>query len=104
MQLISMVVKPQQLDDLKNALEETGISSMTVWEVYGRQRGPEEQTYRGAAVQTYLVPRMRVEVVVPDEHADSVLEVMSRSVNGGTDADDVIAVMQTVLSHKPVTA
>jgi len=71
MKLITAVIKPFKLDEVKSALQAFGVHGMTVSEAsgYGRQRGHTE-VYRGAEYQVDLVPKVRVEVLCEDEDAD----------------------------------
>jgi nitrogen regulatory protein P-II 1 len=75
MKLITAVVKPFKLDDVKAALEVLGVQGLTVSEVqgFGRQRGHTE-VYRGAEYTVDLVPKVKVEVVVDDADADKVVD------------------------------
>jgi len=80
MKLITAIVKPFTLEDVKTGLEQTGILGMTVSEVqgYGRQKGHTE-VYRGAEYTVDLVPKVRVEVLVDDSDADDVIDVIVKS-------------------------
>ena len=80
MQLITAIVKPFKLDDVKDALKRAGVVGMTVSEVrgFGRQGGHTE-TYRGAEYQIDFVPKMKVEIVVDDSQVDTVVEVLAES-------------------------
>ena len=80
MQLITAIVKPFKLDDVKDALKRAGVVGMTVSEVrgFGRQGGHTE-TYRGAEYQIDFVPKMKVEIVVDDGQVDAVVEVLAES-------------------------
>lgn len=75
MKLVTAVVKPFKLDDVKDALAGLGVQGMTVSEVqgFGRQGGHSE-TYRGTEYKVLFTPKTRVEVVVHDEHVDGVVE------------------------------
>src|SRR4030081_1816271 len=77
MKLVTAIVKPFTLDDVKTSLEEAGVLGMTVSEVqgYGRQKGHTE-AYRGAEYSVDFVPKVRVEVVVDDASVDKVVEVI----------------------------
>ena len=88
MKLITAIIKPFKLDDVKSALEAYGIHGMTVSEAsgYGRQRGHTE-VYRGAEYTVDLVPKVRLEVLVDDDDADSVLEVIVKSAQTGRIGD-----------------
>lgn len=88
MKLITAVIKPFKLEDVKNALEAYGINGLTVSEAsgYGRQRGHTE-VYRGAEYTVDLVPKVRVEVLVDDNDADSVMDVVIKSAQTGKIGD-----------------
>lgn len=88
MKLVTAVIKPFKLDDVKNALEAYGINGLTVSEAsgYGRQRGHTE-VYRGAEYTVDLVPKVRVEVLVDDDDADSVVDVIVKSAQTGRIGD-----------------
>lgn len=77
MKLITAIIKPHQLDPVKQALESYGITGMTVSEAsgYGRQRGHSE-VYRGAEYEVDFVPKVRLEVLVEDADAESVINVI----------------------------
>ena len=74
MKLITAIIKPFKLDDVKNALKDSGLSGMTVSEVqgFGRQRGHTE-VYRGAEYTIDFVPKIRVEVLADDAEVDRVV-------------------------------
>ncbi|MEU8132353.1 MULTISPECIES: P-II family nitrogen regulator [Streptomycetaceae] len=88
MKLITAVVKPHRLDDVKNALQAYGVHGLTVTEAsgYGRQRGHTE-VYRGAEYQVDLVPKVRIEVVTEDEDAEELLEVIVKAARTGKIGD-----------------
>ncbi len=88
MKLITAVIKPFKLDDVKNALESFGVNGITVSEAsgYGRQRGHTE-VYRGAEYTVDLVPKVRIEVLVDDADADDVIEVIVKSSQTGKIGD-----------------
>ena len=88
MKLVTAVIKPFKLDDVKNALESFGVNGITVSEAsgYGRQRGHTE-VYRGAEYTVDLVPKVRVEVLVDDADADDVIEVIVKSSQTGKIGD-----------------
>src|ERR1035438_9053408 len=77
MKLITAIIKPFKLDDVRAALSEIGVSGMTVTEVkgFGRQRGHTE-LYRGAEYVVDFVPKTRIEVAVKNELVDQVLEAI----------------------------
>lgn len=88
MKLITAVIKPHKLDEVKEALEAYGVQGMTVSEAsgYGRQRGHTE-VYRGAEYTVDLVPKVRVEVLVDDLDAAGVIGVMVKSAQTGRIGD-----------------
>ena len=88
MKLVTAIVKPFKLDDVKNALETFGLHNITVSEAsgYGRQRGHTE-VYRGAEYTVDLVPKVRLEVLVDDDDADSVVDVIVKSAQTGRIGD-----------------
>lgn len=88
MKLVTAVIKPFKLDDVKNALEAYGINGLTVSEAsgYGRQGGHTE-VYRGAEYTVDLVPKVRVEVLVEDDDVDSVVDVVIKSAQTGRIGD-----------------
>jgi nitrogen regulatory protein P-II 1 len=88
MKLVTAIIKPFKLDDVKSALEAYGIQGMTVSEAsgYGRQRGHTE-VYRGAEYTVDLVPKVRLEVLVEDDDADSVVDVVVKAAQTGRIGD-----------------
>ncbi|GAB2697825.1 P-II family nitrogen regulator [Thalassiella azotivora] len=88
MRLVTAVVKPHKLDDVKTALEAFGVQGMTVSEAsgYGRQRGHTE-VYRGAEYTVDLVPKVRIEVLVDDVDAADVVEVLVKAASTGRIGD-----------------
>lgn len=91
MKLIIAIIKPFKLDEVHNALNRIGISGMTVTEVkgYGRQKGHTE-IYRGTEYAVSFLPKVRVEVVVPDEQADKVVEAIIATARTGQIGDGKI--------------
>jgi nitrogen regulatory protein P-II 1 len=91
MKLVTAIIKPHQLDEVKEALEAYGISGMTVSEAsgYGRQRGHSE-VYRGAEYTVDFVPKVRVEVLVDDMDAASVSDVILKAAQTGRIGDGKI--------------
>ncbi|MGA8979359.1 MAG: P-II family nitrogen regulator [Pedococcus sp.] len=94
MKLVTAIIKPHQLDEVKDALEAYGISGMTVSEAsgYGRQRGHSE-VYRGAEYTVDFVPKVRVEVLVDDIDAGSVADVILKAAQTGRIGDGKIWTM-----------
>jgi nitrogen regulatory protein P-II 1 len=88
MKLVTAIVKPFKLDDVKEALEAYGVHGLTVSEVngYGRQKGHTE-VYRGAEYQVDFVPKVRIEVVVADSDAAGVVGVVVKAANTGQIGD-----------------
>ena len=88
MKLVTAIIKPFKLDDVKSALEAYGIQGMTVSEAsgYGRQRGHTE-VYRGAEYTVDLVPKVRLEVLVEADDADSVMDVIVKAAQTGRIGD-----------------
>ena len=94
MKLITAIIKPFKLDAVREALAGTGIDGMTVTDVkgYGRQKGHTE-IYRGAEYQVDFLPKLRIEVAVPDEVADKAVETISDFARTGEIGDGKIFVM-----------
>ncbi len=88
MKLITAIVKPHKLDEVKSALEAFGVQGMTVSEAsgYGRQRGHTE-VYRGAEYTVDLVPKVRLEVLVDDADVTDVVEVITKAAQTGRIGD-----------------
>ena len=91
MKLISAIIKPFKLDDVRAALSEIGVSGMTVTEVkgFGRQRGHTE-LYRGAEYVVDFVPKTRIEVAVKDALVDQVVEAIIGAAKTGKVGDGKI--------------
>ena len=88
MRLVTAVVKPFRLEEVKSALQEAGISGMTVSEAqgFGRQGGHTE-VYRGAEYRIDFVPKVRIEVVVDDSEVDRVLRLIVEAARTGRIGD-----------------
>jgi nitrogen regulatory protein P-II 1 len=88
MKLVTAIVKPFVLEDVKSALEQIGVLGMTVSEVqgYGRQKGHTE-VYRGAEYSVDFVPKVRVEVVADDTLADKVVDAVVEAARTGKIGD-----------------
>jgi len=93
MKKIEAIVKPFKLEEVKGALTEIGVHGMTVTEVkgFGRQRGHKE-VYRGAEYVVEFVPKVKVEIVIPDDLVQRAIEVIVRSAKTGTIGDGKIFV------------
>ena len=98
MKLIIAIIKPFKLDEVREALSRFGVSGMTVSEVkgYGRQKGHTE-IYRGAEYVVNLLPKIRIEVAVPSDRADKVIDVISAAARTGQIGDGKVFV--TPLDH-----
>ena len=94
MKLVTAVIKPHKWEDVREALETFGVAGMTVSEVsgYGRQKGHTE-VYRGAEYDVALVPKIRVEIVVEDVDADSVVGLVVKSAQTGRIGDGKVWVV-----------
>jgi nitrogen regulatory protein P-II 2 len=94
MKLVMAVIKPFKLDEVREALTELGVQGLTAIEVkgYGRQKGQTE-IYRGAEYAVSFLPKVKVEVVVDDGQADSVVEAISKAANTGRIGDGKIFVV-----------
>ena len=94
MKLVTAIVKPFKLDDVKSALETLGVLGLTVSEVrgYGRQKGHTE-VYRGAEYTVDLVPKVRVEVLVDDLDAEKAVETVVEAARTGKIGDGRVWVM-----------
>ena len=94
MKLITAVVKPHKLEDVRNALETFGVTGMTVTEAsgYGRQKGHTE-VYRGAEYEVDLVPKVRLEVVVEDGDSADVVDVIVKAAQTGKIGDGKVWVV-----------
>src|SRR5919198_6719616 len=102
MKKVEAIVRPHLLEAVKNALQEVNVVGMTIGEVqgYGRQKGHTE-TYRGTEYQIEFIPKIKVEVIVPEDIEDSVVEAITRTARTGkfgdgkifiTGLDDVIRI------------
>ncbi|MBV8970958.1 MAG: P-II family nitrogen regulator [Sphingomonadaceae bacterium] len=91
MKLIIAIIKPFKLDEVREALTAAGVQGMTVSEVkgFGRQKGQTE-IYRGAEYTTNMVPKIKLEVVVADDIATSVVETIQTTAHTGSIGDGKI--------------
>ena len=94
MKMIVAVIKPSRLDAVLEAVTEAGASGLTVTEVrgYGRQKGKTE-VYRGAEYEVKLLPKVKLEIAVPDDIAESVTAALARAANTGKIGDGKIFVL-----------
>jgi nitrogen regulatory protein P-II 1 len=93
MKMVEAIVKPFKLDEVKEALTKAGIQGMTVEEVkgFGRQKGHTE-LYRGAEYSVDFLPKVRIQILVPDDRAGKVVEVITASAKTGKIGDGKIFV------------
>jgi len=93
MKLITAIIKPFKLDDVRDALGEAGITGMTVSEVkgFGRQKGHTE-LYRGAEYVVDFLPKLKLEIAVRDERAERVVEIIQETAASGRIGDGKIFV------------
>ena len=94
MKLIIAVIKPSRLDAVLDAVTEAGASGLTVTEVrgYGRQRGKTE-VYRGAEYEVKLLPKVKLEIAVPNDVVDKVIDAIQVSANSGKIGDGKVFVL-----------
>ncbi len=94
MKLVTAIIKPFRLEDVKNALQAIGVQGITVSEAngYGRQKGHVE-VYRGAEYTVDLVPKVRIEVLSDDADADRVVDAIAEGARTGKIGDGKIWVM-----------
>ena len=94
MKRIEAIIKPFKLDEVKEALSEVGIKGMTVTEVKGFGRtGGKKEVYRGSAYVVDFVPKVKLEIVVPDDLVHPVLEAIERTAKTGRIGDGKIFVL-----------
>ena len=95
MKLITAVIKPFKLDDVREALTPLGVQGLTVSEVkgFGRQKGQTE-IYRGAEYHVNFLPKVKVEIAVSDELAEQVVEAIMKAAHTGKIGDGKIFVME----------
>ncbi len=93
MKLIEAIIKPFKLDDVREALTTAGVQGLTVTEArgFGRQKGHKE-IYRGAEYEVSFLPKLRLEIAVPDEMADKVVDTIRESAATGQIGDGKIFV------------
>jgi len=95
MKLITAIIKPFKIDDVRDALAAIGIQGMTVTEVkgFGRQKGHTE-LYRGAEYNVDFMPKIKIEVAVANDVLDQTIEVIAESANNGKVGDGKIFVVE----------
>ena len=93
MKMVTAIIKPFKLDDVRDALSEAGVQGMTVTEVkgFGRQKGHTE-LYRGAEYVVDFLPKLRLEIAVPEERAEDVVEAIMNAAGSGKIGDGKIFV------------
>ena len=93
MKQVTAIIKPFKLDEVREALAEVGVSGLTVTEVkgFGRQKGHTE-LYRGAEYVVDFLPKIRVEVVLPDSQVEAAIEAVVKAARTGTIGDGKIFV------------
>jgi nitrogen regulatory protein P-II 2 len=93
MKLVTAIIKPFKLDDVREALSEIGVQGVTVSEVkgFGRQKGHTE-LYRGAEYVVDFLPKVKLEIAVADEQVDAVIEAVTKAANTGKIGDGKIFV------------
>ena len=101
MKLIKAIVRPNKVDDIKDALGKVNISGMTVTEVrgHGRQKG-HTAIYRGKEYNVSLLPKMEIEVVVADALADDAIEAIIAAARTGEIGDGRVFVFPVLESHR----
>ena len=94
MKLVTAIVKPFKLDDVREALSEIGVQGVTVSEVkgFGRQKGHTE-LYRGAEYVVDFLPKVKLEIAIADDQVDAVIEAITKAANTGKIGDGKIFVM-----------
>lgn len=94
MKLVMAIIKPFKLDEVREALTPLGVQGLTVTEVkgFGRQKGQTE-IYRGAEYHVSFLPKLKIEVVVPDELADQVVEAIAGTARTGKIGDGKVFVV-----------
>ena len=93
MKMVMAIIKPFKLEEVRQALEGLGVDGLTVTEVkgYGRQKGHTE-IYRGAEYEVSFIPKVKIEVAIPAESLDKVVEAISTSAKTGQIGDGKIFV------------
>lgn len=93
MKLVTAIIKPFKLDDVRESLSEIGVQGMTVTEVkgFGRQKGHTE-LYRGAEYVVDFLPKVKIEVAIDDGQLEQVVETISKAANTGKVGDGKIFV------------
>ncbi|MCA1597352.1 MAG: P-II family nitrogen regulator [Chloroflexi bacterium] len=97
MKKVECIIRPQRLEDVKNALDEVGVFGLTVTEVRGcgQQKGVTER-YRGIEYTVTLLPKVKVEMVITDEQVEPAIEAISRAARTGEIGDGKIFVLDVL--------
>lgn len=97
MKLITAIINPYKLDDVREAISEVGVSGVTVTEVrgFGRQRGHTE-IYRGAEYSVEFIPKTKLEIAVADAHVEAVIDAIIQVARTGKVGDGKIFVVDLV--------
>src|SRR4029079_14581194 len=100
MKLVKSIVRPDKLDDVRDALEKLKVSGMTVTDVrgHGRQKG-HTAVYRGKEYSVTLLPKVEIEVVVPDDQVDDVIEAIMAAARTGEIGDGRVFVLPVEQSY-----
>jgi nitrogen regulatory protein P-II 2 len=101
MKLVMAVIKPHKLDPVREALTEIGVNGLTVSEVkgFGRQKGHTE-IYRGAEYTVAFLPKVKIELVVPDDQVEQTMEAIRQAAETGKIGDGKIFVMDVARSMR----
>ena len=101
MQLIKAIIRPNKVDDVKDALQKLNVSGMTVTEVrgHGKQKG-HTAMYRGQEYQVTLLPKMEIEVVVPDDILDEAVRAIIAAARTGEIGDGRVFVTPVLQSYR----
>ena len=99
MKKIEAIIKPHRIEEVRAALAALGLFGMTAWEVrgFGRQKGHQE-LYRGSEYQVSFIPKIRLDLVVPDEKVEEVVAEIEKAANTGTIGDGKIFVLDVSTS------
>jgi nitrogen regulatory protein P-II 1 len=94
MRKIESIIRPHLLDAVKNALQEVGVAGLTITEVkgFGRQKGHTE-TYRGSEYKIDFLPKVKIEVVIPDEMVDLAIDAIMKTAKTGKFGDGKVFVI-----------
>jgi nitrogen regulatory protein P-II 1 len=94
MKMILAYIKPHKIDDVKEALAEVGVQGMSVSEIKGFGRtGGKTEVFRGSAYQVDFIPKLRLEIVVTEQHVHPVLDALEKSAKTGKIGDGKIFVL-----------